>query len=54
MDVDERLRLALGERHDIRLAYLFGSCVSGTARPGGNVDVAILFDHLPTPLCLTG
>jgi hypothetical protein len=25
MDIDERIRLALGERHDICLAYLFGS-----------------------------
>ena len=53
MDIDERIRLALRERHDISLAYLFGSCVSGTARPGSDVDVAILlFDHLPTPALL--
>ena len=52
MDIDERIRFALGDRHDISLAYLFGSCVSGTARPGSDVDVAILFDHLPTPASL--
>ena len=52
MDIDERIRLALGERHDISLAYLFGSCVSGTARPDSDVDVAILFDHPPTPALL--
>ena len=54
MHIDERIRLALGERHDISLAYLFGSCVSGTARPDSDVDVAILFDHLPTPALLDG
>ena len=52
MDIDERIRLALGERHDICLAYVFGSCASGTARPGSDVDVAILFDHLPAPASL--
>ena len=52
MDIHERIRLALGERHDVCLAYLFGSCVSGTARPGSDVDVAILFDPLPTPALL--
>ena len=54
MDIAERIRLSLGERHDISLAYLFGSCVSGTARPDSDVDVAILFDHLPTPALLDG
>ena len=49
MDIDERIRLALGDRHDVCLAYLFGSCASGTARPGSDVDVAILFQDLPTP-----
>ena len=48
VDIDARIRLAL----DIRLAYLFGSCASGTARRGSDVDVAILFDHLPTPASL--
>jgi predicted nucleotidyltransferase len=52
MGIDERIQLALGERHDIRLAYLFGSCASGTARPGSDLDVAILFDHLPAPASL--
>jgi len=52
MDIHERIRLALGERHDVCLAYLVGSCVSGTARPGSDVDVAILFDPLPTPALL--
>jgi predicted nucleotidyltransferase len=52
MDIDERIRLALGGRHDICLAYLFGSCASGTARPVSDVDVAILFDYLPTPALL--
>jgi predicted nucleotidyltransferase len=52
MDIDEAIRLALGERRDICLAYLFGSCASGTARPVSDVDVAILFDYLPTPAFL--
>ena len=52
MDIDERIRLALEDQYDICLAYLFGSCASGAARPGSDVDVAILFDHLPTPALL--
>ena len=52
MGIDDRIRLALGARHDISLVYLFGSCVSGTARPDSDVDVAILFDHLPPPASL--
>jgi predicted nucleotidyltransferase len=52
VDIDARIRLALEDRVDIRLAYLFGSCASGTARRGSDVDVAILFDHLPTPASL--
>jgi predicted nucleotidyltransferase len=51
-DIDERIRLALGDQRDIRLAYLFGSCASGTAGPGSHVDVAILFDPLPAPALL--
>jgi predicted nucleotidyltransferase len=53
-DIDERIRLALGDRRDIRLAYHFGSCASGPAGPGSHVDVAILFDPCRRQLCSTG
>ena len=52
MDIAERIRLALVERQDVCLAYLFGSIAAGTARGGSDVDVAILFDEVPAPSVL--
>jgi hypothetical protein len=34
---------------DIDAAYLFGSVARGDARPGSDVDVAVLTDHGPPP-----
>jgi len=47
MDTTERVRQALGERQDVRLAYLFGSIAAGTVRPSSDADIAILFDAIP-------
>ena len=49
MDIAERIRLALVERQDVRLVYLFGSTAAGTARRGSDADIAILFDEVPAP-----
>ena len=49
MDTAERIRLALIERQDVRLVYLFGSTAAGTARRGSDADIAILFDEVPAP-----
>lgn len=49
MDIAGRTRRALVERQEIRLAYLFGSTAAGTARPGSDTDIAILFDEVPAP-----
>ena len=52
MDIAERIRLALVDRGDVRLAYLFGSAAAGAERRGSDVDVAILFEELPAPALL--
>ena len=47
--VVERLRRALADRRDVRLALLFGSVARGADRPGSDVDVAVdapRVDHL--------
>lgn len=45
----ELLRVSLVDAPDIVAAYLFGSVARGDDRPGSDVDVAILLDHLPEP-----
>jgi len=47
MDIDERILRVLGERWDVGLVYIFGSTAAGTARPGSDADIAILFDAVP-------
>lgn len=42
----ERLRAALGDRSDVRLAVLFGSLARGTARDTSDIDVAVDGDGL--------
>jgi predicted nucleotidyltransferase len=49
MDVVERIRVVLLEYPAVRLAYLFGSVASGSARPGSDADIAILFEEVPAP-----
>jgi len=49
MDVDGEICRVLAERHDVRLAYLFGSAAAGLARRGSDADIAILFDEVPAP-----
>ena len=43
----ERLTERLGELPEVRLAFLFGSQVTGRAREESDIDVAVLLD--PTP-----
>ena len=52
MDIAEQIRLALIERQDVRLVYLFGSTAAGTARRRSDADVAIMFDEVPAPRVL--
>ena len=52
MDIAEQIRLALIERRDVRLVYLFGSIAAGTARRGSDADIAIMFDEVPAPRAL--
>lgn len=42
------LAAALGDRPNIRLAYLFGSAVAGRLRAGSDVDVAVRFATRPS------
>jgi predicted nucleotidyltransferase len=54
--IEASLREFLGsvaEREGIAAAYLFGSVARGTARPGSDVDVGILYLEDP-PLTLEG
>jgi predicted nucleotidyltransferase len=54
--IETRLRDFLAvraEEEGIAAAYLFGSVVRGTARPGSDVDVGILYSEEP-PLTLEG
>jgi predicted nucleotidyltransferase len=44
---------ANAEREGIAAAYLFGSVARGTARPGSDVDVGILYSEEP-PMTLDG
>lgn len=43
------LRTALA---DLRLIYAFGSVAEGTEHPGSDVDLALLADHMISPLLL--
>ena len=52
MDIAGRIRQALVDRTDVRLAYLFGSTAAGMARRGSDADIAILFDELPASAVL--
>ena len=52
MDIAGRIRQALVDRTDVRLAYLFGSTAAGTARRGSDADIAILFDEVPASAVL--
>jgi predicted nucleotidyltransferase len=45
-----RLRAALADEPDLRLAYLFGSQSRGDASPASDVDIAVWTEH---PLSLT-
>jgi predicted nucleotidyltransferase len=40
-EMAERIRRALLERSDVRVAVLFGSQARGTAGPGSDVDIAV-------------
>jgi predicted nucleotidyltransferase len=54
--IEERLRELLtanAEREGIAAAYLFGSVARGTATPGSDVDVGILYSEDP-PRTLAG
>lgn len=54
--IESRLReflTAKAEREGIAAAYLFGSVARGTARPGSDVDVGILYSEDP-PRTLKG
>jgi len=54
--IEARLReflASVAEREGIAAAYLFGSVARGTARPGSDVDVGILYLEDP-PLTLEG
>lgn len=54
--IEARLRELLtanAEREGIAAAYLFGSVARGTARPGSDVDVGILYSEDP-PQTLAG
>lgn len=54
--IEERLREILAahaEREGIAAAYLFGSVARGTAGPGSDVDVGVLYAEDP-PLTLAG
>ncbi len=54
--IETRLRehlTAKAEREGIAAAYLFGSVARGTARPGSDVDVGILYSQDP-PRTLAG
>jgi predicted nucleotidyltransferase len=45
-----RLREALGDEHDVRLAVLYGSMARGDADEGSDLDVLVsLADDRPTP-----
>lgn len=52
MDAIDAVRRALESRADVRLAYLFGSAARGEARASSDLDVAVLFDHVPGPRAL--
>jgi hypothetical protein len=54
--IEARLReflASVAEREGIAAAYLFGSVARGTAGPGSDVDVGILYEEDP-PLTLAG
>lgn len=40
-----KIRTVLAREKGLRLAFLFGSCASGTAGPDSDVDVAVMFDE---------
>jgi len=45
--VDDALRRFLQSRHDVRLAYLYGSRARGQAGPDSDWDIGVLFDPPP-------
>jgi predicted nucleotidyltransferase len=52
-DVIERTRAFFADAHrDVVAVYVFGSVARGTARPGSDVDVAVLFPTTPEPTLL--
>ncbi|MGH7266942.1 MAG: type VII toxin-antitoxin system MntA family adenylyltransferase antitoxin [Candidatus Rokuibacteriota bacterium] len=49
MEPLDAIRQVLDARAEVRLAYVFGSTVSGQPRASSDVDVAVLFDPEPAP-----
>jgi predicted nucleotidyltransferase len=49
VDPLDAIREVLNARADVRIAYVFGSTVSGQARASSDVDVAVLFEPEPGP-----
>ena len=47
--LEQRIVDAFKSRSDVAAVYLFGSTARDAARPGSDVDVAVLFDAPPPP-----
>jgi uncharacterized protein len=51
--LEQAVQTVLGARDDVAAVYVFGSVARGTAGPGSDVDVAVLF-NAPPPHTLDG
>jgi uncharacterized protein len=47
--LEQRIVGVFASRAGVAAVYLFGSTARGAARPGSDVDVAVLFDAPPSP-----
>lgn len=45
--IEPRLGDVLSAHPDVAAAYVFGSVAGGTARPGSDIDIAVLFTTAP-------
>lgn len=48
----EALQAMLAARRDVRLAYIFGSAITGLQTPSSDIDIAVSFDPQPEPALL--